>query len=136
MTHISYTRKYWWLKSCRFYRGVGKVEAGGAAAPHLLPVMTTSCHQQCLCILQFTGQMTISNCLPPHTHSLMPATPLFYSKYLSLSFSLSPPPSLPQLLLPPPPSSSSSSSTSLVPPSPPPPCSPQSLLWSSCVLQS
>ena len=47
-------------------RGVGKRGAGGVAAPPLFwPEMTTSCLQQCLCILMFTGQMEISNCLPP-----------------------------------------------------------------------
>ena len=43
-------------------------------APTFLPEMTTSCLHQCLCILMFTGQMEISNCLPPTF--LVPATPL------------------------------------------------------------
>ena len=46
-----------------------------ACLPTFLPEMTTSCHQQCLCILQFTGQMEISNCFPP--------TPLFSACYPS-----------------------------------------------------
>ena len=37
--------------------------------PLFLPEMTTSCLQQFLCILKFTGQMEISNCLPPHFFS-------------------------------------------------------------------
>ena len=66
-------------------RGVGKGGAGGAAAPPplfekggypplFLPVMTTSCLQQCLCILMFTGQMGIV-CPPTF---LVLATPLLW----------------------------------------------------------
>ena len=53
-------------------------EKGGIAPHFFLPEMTTSCLQQCLCILMFTGQMEISNCLPPPTF-LVPATPLTLS---------------------------------------------------------
>ena len=49
-------------------------ENGGAYPPLFLKEMTTSHLQQCLCILMFTGQMEISNCLPPTF--LVPATPL------------------------------------------------------------
>ena len=44
-------------------------EKRGHSPPLFWTVMTTSCHQQCLCILQFTGQMAISNCLPLHFFS-------------------------------------------------------------------
>ena len=63
-----------------YIRGVGKggkegncppphfLRRGGIAPP-FLPEMTTSCHQQILCILHFTGQMAISNFLPPNLFS-------------------------------------------------------------------
>ena len=51
-------------------------EKGDIALPLFLLEMTTSCLQQCLCILTFIGQMEISNCLPT-PHFLVPATPLY-----------------------------------------------------------
>ena len=51
--------------------------SGCSPSHFFLPVMT-SCHQQYLCILQFTGQIAISNCLPP--------PPLFSTCYIPLCF--------------------------------------------------
>ena len=58
-----------------YYYQRGRSRGCKCTPTFFLPEMTTSCLQQFLCILKFTGQMEISNCLPPPTF-LVPATPL------------------------------------------------------------